>query len=255
MQKIHHVICSIIFLFIISAGNVCAAQQSYNVLFIGNSLTSANNIPKLLADLARSKGHSIDHTLYVRGGRRLMQHASDARLLELIRSQKWDYVFLQGQSQYPAFSENQVRRDVFPYARALSDAIKSAYPSTKIVFYQTMAHKNGDPNNIKVSLELGSYEGMQKRINQTYKTMASENGGILAPVGTVWQKVRQQRPDIQLYADIIHPNLTGSYLVACVFYKVIFRESTQGLPVARGVVQDSALKIQQIVDQVVVPYK
>lgn len=230
-----------------SASWVEAGPKNIRVLYVGNSLTTANDLPGLVADLAQSGGYQIEYQVYAPGGKRLMQHASDKRLLELIKSQKWNYVVLQEQSQYPGFSVKQVRKDVLAYARVLSDAVKNANPRSKVVFYQTMARQNGDPDNIKVSPELGSYAGMQKRINRTYEVMAKENKGLLAPVGVVWQKVRQKKPGLKLYSDNIHPNLAGSYLAACVFYTTFFSKSPVGLPYPGRVDSAQARYFQMVV--------
>ena len=42
--------------------------------------------------------------------------------------------------------------------------------------------------------------------------MARDNQALVAPVGEAWWIVREERPDIALYADNTHPNPTGTYL-------------------------------------------
>ena len=59
--------------------------------------------------------------------------------------------------------------------------------------------------------------------------MAQENLAAIAPVGAAWENVRFNAPEIQLYADDTHPNLTGSYLAACVLYGTLFRDNPVGL--------------------------
>lgn len=72
---------------------------------------------------------------------------------------------------------------------------------------------------------VSTYQGMQQRINAAYVRMAKDNGAVVAPVGVAWQKVRQDKPVIGLYADNVHPNATGAYLAACVLYATIFKDS------------------------------
>ena len=70
---------------------------------------------------------------------------------------------------------------------------------------------------------------MQKRINQTYSNLAEENQALIAPIGKVWERVRSENPTIELYADESHPNLTGTYLIACVFYATFFQDDVADL--------------------------
>jgi hypothetical protein len=214
------------------------------ILFIGNSLTFVNDLPRQVAKLAEARGHAVKCEMYAPGGYHLSQHVADPQALKLIKSRKWDIVVLQEQSQVPAFSEEQVKRDVYPYAKKLCALIRAASPKARIVFYQTMAKKNGDPSNIGVAKELATYEGMQKRIDRTYRALALANGAELAPVGEVWKEVRSARPSLELYSDETHPNLNGSYLAACVFYQVIFGENPDHLPHPSQIDNQTALFLQ-----------
>ncbi len=224
-------------------------NQTIRILYIGNSLTYVNDLPGMIKILAESRGHNIVYDVYARGGRKLVQHASDPGVLKKIREQPWDFVVLQEQSQTPAFSQRQVEKEVFPYAKKLTELSKQAHPKTRIVFYMTMARKNGDPGNAHVSPELGSYKGMQQRINRSYLKMARDNQALVAPVGMAWEDVRTQRPDINLYADDVHPNMTGTYLAACVFYATFFQASPMGLPSPKNVPPGTAAFLQKMAHQ------
>ncbi|MDD5218689.1 MAG: SGNH/GDSL hydrolase family protein [Candidatus Omnitrophica bacterium] len=178
------------------------------------------------------------------------QHAADPRLLEKINQGPWDFIVLQEQSQMPALSQAQVRKAVYPQAKKLCDLIRQANPKARIVFYMTMAKKNGDLQNVRVMPVLSTYQGMQRRINQSYVAMAKQNRGLLAPVGQVWALVRRNKPSLELYSDDTHPNLTGTYLAACVFYAVLFNDSPLGLPHPQPVDNDTAFYLQKITAEV-----
>jgi hypothetical protein len=188
---------------------------------------------------------------YTPGGSRLANHASNAKVLQKIKEGSWDFVVFQEQSQYPGFSKKQLSKDVFPYAKSLSEAVKNSGNQSKVVFYMAMAHRNGDPDNQNVSPELLTYEGTQKRVNSSYIEMGKANGALVAPVGEVWRTVRQEKPSLNLYSDNVHPNKTGTYLAACVFYVTFFGETYVGSYVPDGVNRASAQYIQRIVDRVV----
>lgn len=228
-----------------------ANTQTIRVLFIGNSLTFANDLPNMIADIAESHGNEMIYDSYTQGGARLAQHASNIDVLMKLRAQLWDFVVLQEQSQYPGFSPSQLSIDVFPHAKRLTEAIKRTHQDTSVVFYMTMARRNGDPENRHVSAELLTYEGMQKRVNSAYLEMAQDNNGLIAPVGKVWEIIRQQRPEINLYADDVHPNETGTYLAASVFYATLFQSPSLDSSVPPQVDAEIAQYIQNVADKTV----
>ena len=221
------------------------------VLFIGNSLTSVNNLPGMVADIAKSHGYKMIHDSYTPGGARLYHHATNANVLQKLKEQPWDFVVLQEQSQFPGFSHKQLSTDVFPYAKRLAEAAKKAHHNTSVVFYMTMARRNGDHDNKHVSPELLTYEGTQERVNRCYLEMAMDNHALIAPVGEVWKIIRKRSPDLDLYSDDIHPNMTGTYLAACVFYATFFRGPSAGSSVPRQVNSATAQSLQKIVDGIV----
>ncbi len=227
------------------------AQQPVRVLFVGNSLTSAHNIPGIVAELALSAGKQMDYRVYAPGGRKLVQHASDPHLHKMIRSQKWDFVVLQEQSQLPAFRDSQLQRQVFPHARSLSRLIKANDPHTTVVFYMTMAHQHGDRMNAPSHPAVGTYNGMQQRIARAYLRMGKDNKGIVAPVGIAWQRVREDKPVISLYGDNIHPGPTGAYLAACVLYATLFDDSPIGLYHPDAIGNNQARYLQEAADDTV----
>lgn len=241
-------------LFAVAGLGAISANRDNNavkILFIGNSLTSANNLPAMVAAIADSRGVDVIYEAFTPGGTRLRNHASNKNVLRKLRKQSWDFVVLQEQSQSPGFGARQLSTDVFPYARRLVEESKKANPDTSVIFYMTMAHRNGDPANKRVSSELLTYEGTQRRINRSYLKMAQDNQALVAPVGEAWRIVRQEQPDIALYADNTHPNPTGTYLAACVFYATLFQNPCTGAAVPRQVNQPIAEFLQRTADDVV----
>src|SRR5688572_22749029 len=68
---------------------------SLNVLFIGNSFTARNDLPRLIAKLAQSRGLSLEHRLISMGGASLRMHWNREIAPAVIRDGKFDYVVLQ----------------------------------------------------------------------------------------------------------------------------------------------------------------
>ncbi|MCH8189067.1 MAG: SGNH/GDSL hydrolase family protein [Proteobacteria bacterium] len=254
MTKYPLLLSLIVILFGVAGLGAISANRDNNavrILFIGNSLTSANNLPAMVAAIADSRGVEVITDAHTPGGARLRNHAANKNVLRKLRKQSWDFVVLQEQSQSPGFNDWQLARDVFPHATRLVEESKKVNPDTSVIFYMTMAHRNGDPANQRVSSELLTYEGTQRRINGTYLMMARDNQALVAPVGEAWRIVREERPDIALYADNTHPNPTGTYLAACVFYATLFQSPCTGAAVPRQVNQQIAEFLQKTADDVV----
>lgn len=251
MKKAILLISSAVFLCSAASGE-CADKKVINVLFVGNSLTSANDLPGMVAAIAKSRRLAVNCESYAPGGARLSQHASNPEVAKKIKEKPWDFVVFQEQSQLPAFPENQLSRAVFPYAKKLTETARSANSKTKVVFYMTMAHRNGDPDNKNVFPELETYEGMQQRVNRCYREIEKDNEVLIAPVGEVWQTAIKQKPKLDLYADDVHPNKTGTYLAACVFYVTLFDKETARSSIPRGVDRKAAKYIQSEADKLIV---
>ena len=201
-------------------------SQSKTILFIGNSYTGANNLPKLVYDVALSVGDTLIYDKHTPGGNRLMNHATNPTALAKINSNNWDHVVLQGQSQEPSFPDAQVATEVYPFATMLCDSIRANDPCTRPVFYMTWGRENGDASNCAFWPPVCTYEGMDSLLNLRYRIMGDDNEAYVSPVGAVWHYIRDNHPDIDLYSsDGSHPSLAGSYAAACTFYSILFQKN------------------------------
>lgn len=207
------------------------------VLFVGNSYTFVNDLPGMFARLARSGGHAVQTGMAAQGGWRLADHVNSPDTLDKIKSAKWDYIVLQEQSQIPA-SEQARSAQMYPAARALVSRVQQS--GARPIFFMTWAHRAGWPEN-----GLNSCEDMQSQIDYGYLGIARELGAPLAPVGVAWSTIRLQNPELDLWqADGSHPTTQGSYLAACVFYAVIFRQGPEGLTYRAGLTEAAAKVLQ-----------
>lgn len=209
--------------------------QKKKVLFIGNSYTYVNDLPKMVADLAASTGDTLIYDSYAPGGYTFEQHSTDPTTLAKIDLGTWDYVVLQEQSQRPAFPIAQVEADVFPYAKILNDRIMSKNPCGETMFYMTWGRKNGDASNCPFYTPLCTFDGMNSELRARYQIMSDRNDALLSPVGAVWSAVRKAAPALELYSpDESHPSTAGTYLAACSFYTAIFQNNPTTVPFTAG---------------------
>jgi hypothetical protein len=216
----------VIVLFVLISCTIANGQSiTKRALFLGNSYTGVNNLPKMVADVANSTGDTLMFDSNTPGGYTLQGHPTNATSLAKIASGNWDYVVLQEQSQFPSFPISQVEADVFPYAHSLDSIINAENPCSETVFYMTWGRKNGDASNCASWPPVCTYSGMDSLLNLRYSMMAESNDAILSPVGAVWQYIRQNFPLMDLYqSDESHPSVAGTYAAACSFYTALFRK-------------------------------
>jgi len=208
-------------------------------------------MPSILQSLAAAMGDTLIFDQSTPGGYTLQEHLSYAPTIALISSQQWDIVVLQEQSEFPSFPPSQVDTQVYPYAHKLDSIIHANYSCTQTMFMMTWGHANGDPANCAYYPVICTYDGMQRRLRESYLQMTKDNNAVVAPVGAAWKLVRDSFPSIWLYqSDDSHPALAGSYLQACVLYSSIFHKRTAGCTYLDGVPPADAAALQHAADKV-----
>lgn len=204
--------------------------QTTKVLWIGNSYTSVNNLPQVVRDIALSAGDTVEFDSNAPGGYTFQNHSTNATTIQKIKSQKWNFVVLQAQSQEPSFPPTQVQSQTMPYAHFLDSLVRDNDSCTETIFYMTWGRKYGDQSNCAGYPPLCTFKGMQARLRDSYLQMANDNHAIVAPAGMAWQKSWETDSLINLWSsDNSHPSMAGTYLTACVFYAAIFRKSPIGI--------------------------
>lgn len=208
------------------------SQDSLQVLFLGNSLTYTNDIPKLIQQLAQSNNDKLTYSEHLPGGWTLYYHHLRSPISTgLIASQPWDYVILQGQSKELLY-ENEYTN--YKGIRRLVSMMREN--CSRPALYSTAAPKT-------------LYKELQGYIHKRYTVIANEVDGLLIPVGNAFEIATDN--GISVYADKVHPNPKGSYLAACVFYAALYQKSPISLSFTAGLTIAEALELQTIADSVV----
>jgi hypothetical protein len=180
------------------------------VLFIGNSFTARNDLPGLIAQLAAARGKTIQHRLISAGGASLRMHWNAGDALKAIQSGQYNYVVLQEQSTLPIKNAQRMHENI----RLFDEAIKGA--GAKTILYMTWARRHAPES--------------QQAITDAYTGIGLELGATVVPVGVAWQSFLRKHDQPALHdRDESHPTPAGSYLAACVFLAVLFKESPVGL--------------------------
>jgi len=198
------------------------SQTGARILFVGNSYTYYNNLPEMVAALAKAGGQGeVVVKMVAPGGWRLKDHWEKGEARSLLSQDHWDYVVLQDQSElgvnYYVDGRTRIAGDEFfrPYANRWSGEIRKtgAVP----VFYLTWAPRDAPEDQV--------------RLNFAYIRAAREGHAVVGPAGMAWSQVRREHPAIELfYKAGSHPSSAGTYLVACSIYSAIFNRTPVGLP-------------------------
>lgn len=233
-------------LLMILISSITVSAQKYNVLFIGNSYTSVNDLPQMIKKVALSAGDTLTYYAHVPGGCTFNQHVTSAA--QYIQQGGWDWVVLQEQSQLPSFPPSQFMNECYPFAQELCNMIRQYNPNSKIAFYMTWGRKYGDEQNCQYYPPLCTYEGMDSLLYARYMIMAQDNNAYVSPVGRVWHTIRDNYPNIELYqSDNSHPSLSGSYAAACSFYSLLFQKNPSNITDDCSVDAGVASTIRQVV--------
>jgi hypothetical protein len=189
-------------------------------------------MPKMFKQLAEgitgSSKRYVEYKQFAPPGWALKSHVKSDELIQSLKHDKWDYVVVQEQSEAPAGRTADVEKDTYVNAAKICKYVREGNPDAKVIFYMTWGHKDGISNRVEGYPLPDSYAGMQLRLMTSYLEMAYDNDAWCAPVGMAWQKIRADRPNLQLYmADRSHPSMAGSYLAANVIYTTIIQQGYQ----------------------------
>jgi len=183
-----------------------------SVLFIGNSHTYLNYMPRMLLALvdAEDRGFELIVDQCTGEGASLEWHWKNPPSRDAITAKRWDYVVLQDRSGGPLEEPDSFAR----HAGLLDAEIRRQ--AARTILYMTWANRNRPET--------------QAVLADVYSMTAHKLGALLAPVGLAWQAVRRIEADFDLHhRDGRHANYSGSYLTACVFYAALFNTSPAGL--------------------------
>ena len=220
-----------LFLFIITLFKTSFSQEEIKILWLGNSYTFVNNLPGMVSELSLGTDRIITSESICPGGCTLFQHVESEASLKAIKKGNWDYVVLQEQSQLPSI--DYYRHNVMkPAYQTLYDTIMQYNPEATVVGYMTWGRQHGGQQcenfgqGTYCSADFVDFNHMQDTMSVAYCENAYATDSYVAPVGDAWKESLNAYPEIILHGpDESHPTYEGSYLAACVFHAVFWKES------------------------------
>tara|TARA_R110002050_G_scaffold243115_2_gene379530 strand:+ start:23360 stop:24142 length:783 start_codon:yes stop_codon:yes gene_type:complete len=188
-------------------------EAPVKILFVGNSFTYFWNMPQLVKAMGETQGVQLEIHQSTVGGSNLKQHWHEEKgtlTRKLIKEGKWDYVILGDHSTSTINTPERFEE----YGKKFSELIRSV--GAEPIFYLTWAYKSNPL--------------MQPAITKAYLDLAHELNAKIIPVGPIWMKARELRPDLNFYFDDKHPSPDGSYLIALIVYKTLTGKSISEIP-------------------------
>ncbi len=192
-----------------------------NILFLGNSYTFFNDMPKIFEKLACGNGREVKTFSVTEGGINLYKFTDgkaevSKELSKLLIEQKFDVCFMQDHSLVPVQNSGLFISGVVLVYRKIKDIIPNIY------LYETWGRKRISEENSDVwSVD----EGMTKGLLRIYGDASDMLGIKLSTVGESFYKLHNADPSIELYEeDCSHPSYKGSCLAALTHYYTAFGE-------------------------------
>ena len=218
-----------------------AQVSPMNVLFIGNSYTHMNKMPSLFEKIAVSKGIKVNVEMSAESGHSFRLHSEREDLYEDIKSEKWDYIVLQGFSRELSQSIEHIDTASVPYLNRILDSIYVNNPCTNVLLFMTWGYRNG----FEEREEINSYTKMSDSVRRGYEYVSHLYQLPVVPVGSVWKDVNTESR-INLYKDDgRHPSLHGTYLIAYTFYAAIFKGTAVNTYLGKNISKKDAKYLQK----------
>jgi len=186
-------------------------KDGVRVLFVGNSLTSGNDLPRVVQAMARAAGVELRTAAVIEGGASLEDHWRLGRAQQLLAVGRWTYVvFQQGPSSRPE-SRAHLRRWSVRWAEEARR--RGAIPALYMV-WPFQRQKKGF-----------------EQVSLSYREPAKASRSMLLSAGDAWHEALQRDPALALYqSDRLHPTTAGTYLAALVISRGLAGISPRTVP-------------------------
>jgi hypothetical protein len=220
------IVTLIFFAYEVDAGNSTETESqpgtddqsaNFEILFIGNSHSSSNNLPQLLTTLIEHglSGTSA-HAGLAPGWRFLSERLKDGSTEQVLQDHDWTHVILQAQKY--------------------SSSGRYHYPTDAAEEWIRRIKKlNAIPIMFPEWPRRGNLEEGQ-RVHKLHLQIAGREPACVAPVGLAWDEASAQLESVNLYAaDGNHSNLNGALLSAFVLYQTITQSPADGLTYIKSI--------------------
>lgn len=177
---------------------LAAGQEPLRVLFVGNSLTAVNDLPAVVATVARTFAHrEIEYRTIAPGGTNLEDHWNAGEAPAELANGTWDAIVMQqGPSSLP-----ESRTNLIEWATRFADHAR-AYGVRPALLTVWPERERGYA---------------MRAVIESYAAAAKAARTELYPAGAAWRAAWRRKQSLPLYGpDQFHPSALGTYLSALV---------------------------------------
>lgn len=183
---------------------VVVSDSAKSILFVGNSLTYFNDLPKIVARIGKDSGIEIKTEMVAYPNYALEDHWNDGSIQVLIANNKYDFVVVQ---QGPS-SQADGRIMLLDYGTRIKNICIPH--NTQLAFFMVWP----------AFANFHTFDGV---INN-YTNAAVATNSLLCPVGKIWKEYFLATGDYSYYGgDMFHPSYRGSENAALIIFKTLFK--------------------------------
>ncbi len=209
-MRIHYLVAAAALLSCAGSTEPSPPPGAVRILFIGNSLTYTNDLPKMVEAIAKAGGDTFFVKTMAHPDWGLQDHWQDDAAPHEIAADKWDVVVMQ---QGPS-SLAESRVDLLYWSAKFGQLahIHGACPAMYMVW----------PPNGSVSTTFDA-------VRDHYAEAADSIDGLFLPAGEAWRTAWGVDPTLKFYGtDGFHPSPLGTYLAALTIYSGLVGRSPVG---------------------------
>ena len=210
----------------LASGSSDLPLQDYEILFLGNSHSSANNLPGLVTQLLNvGQPNKSARAQLAPGWKFLDERLADRETQPVLVGRAWTHVILQAQKY--------------------SSTGLYSYPTTAAEeWIRRIKHQDAIPVMFPEWPRRGNFEEGQ-RVHQLHLSIAAREATCVAPIGLAWDESIIQYPELSLHAaDGNHSNLTGALLTAYILYGIISHQPIDSLPYVASIAVSESVQLQ-----------
>lgn len=181
--------------------------ETYEILFVGNSLTYKHDIPAIIQNMITSDGAYCAYIQDTPGGSKLYEH--ELKFKANIEKYDFTHIILQENSSGTINGYDLFETAVKDYAKLVEDR------DVQLILYQTWAY------NVERWNGLTKYE-MTQRIVDAYDIVGKMVNAKITRSGEAFKAYELFDNTLpSLYDDMNHQSVYGAYLSACMHYSTL----------------------------------
>lgn len=239
------------------------AKDQIDILFIGNGMTSYNDMPQILQkmldgkeqkykvvqsayfDIPLEKHFSVQAVKNGEGTRYYPLPEGEVSSTEKLLSKDWDYVVLQDY-RLPSAANNEMI-DVVPTILNIQKKYRNNV--SEFVLFKMWPNLEKYPKDFSYIKTVRNLDQEADLLNSTYDSIASVTHISKLPVTDCYRYIMEYKK-INLHDGPYYPSNFGAYLNACIFYKHFTRQNAATISYTAGFDSVSVRTIQEAVDKV-----